>query len=100
MRLDDPALERKLAAANAYSEITGDVQSALGEMGAEAFCTECLRPVGCSLTNAGLAEYPPFYERYGEKQIAAGHYERVLRYREHVAPLIEALALYVAELDK
>ncbi|MGH8058848.1 MAG: hypothetical protein ACREOH_16680, partial [Candidatus Entotheonellia bacterium] len=37
---------------------------------------------------------PPFYEHYGQKQVAAGHYHRVLRYDEHIAPLAEALWRY------
>jgi hypothetical protein len=48
--------------------------------------------------NAGPASHgsssvlePPFYETYGEKQVAAGHYAKVLRYREHVRPIEEAL---------
>src|SRR5438552_2179679 len=51
--------------------------------GLAAFRIECLRPVG----DGGPPEDPPYYERYGERQVIAGHYERVLRYREHFAPL-------------
>src|SRR5438552_300306 len=52
-----------------------------------AIRTECLRPV----RDGGPPEDPPYYERYGERQVIAGHYERVLRYREHFAPLEAAL---------
>lgn len=64
-------------------------------MGVEAFRVEYLRPVDSRAGYGGPAEEPPFYERYGEQQVAAGHYERVLRYREHVAPLAKALWRYV-----
>jgi hypothetical protein len=34
---------------------------------------------------------PLFYELYGEKLVAAGHYEKVIRYREHMLPLAQAI---------
>ena len=33
--------------------------------------------------------------RDGERQVAAGHYEQVLRYAEHIAPLAEALNRFI-----
>ena len=33
----------------------------------------------------------PFYEQHGEARVAAGVYDRVLRYRDHVVPVAEAL---------
>lgn len=100
LRLDNAALERKLAAALGYSEMAGDVQSALDKMGPEAFRIECLRPIEPGATRSGWAGEYPFYERYGERQVAAGHYYQVIRYREHVAPLTEALALHAAGFDR
>ena len=32
-----------------------------------------------------------FYELYGEKLVAAGHYQKAIRYREHMLPLAEAI---------
>jgi hypothetical protein len=55
---------------------------------------ECLRPVSNSCGRYSLNEQP-FYERYGEKQVAAGFYTQVLRYREHMLPLAEGLRRYV-----
>jgi hypothetical protein len=34
---------------------------------------------------------PLFYELYGEKLVAAGHYQTAIRYREHMLPLAEAI---------
>lgn len=34
---------------------------------------------------------PLFYELYGEKLVAAGRYKEVIRYREHMLPLAEAI---------
>ena len=33
----------------------------------------------------------PLYERYGEERVAAGHYATVIRRREHLLPLRDAL---------
>ena len=91
--LDDRAFAQKMAAANGYAELSGEVQATLERTSIAALRTECLRPVG-----PGSGEYPcdqsPFYESYGEKQVAAGHYHRVLRYHEHIAPLAEVLSRY------
>lgn len=42
-----------------------------------------------------LRAYPfaetPFYERHGEKQVAEGYYDQVIRYREHMLALAEGL---------
>lgn len=115
LRLSDETFARKLRAARNYPELAAEVEAALagdgsaglrkhpdlaarsglrgaGAAGAEAFRVECLRPSGAGAD--GFAE-PPFYEVYGERQVAAGHYSRVLRYREHMLPLAEALASHV-----
>lgn len=89
LQLDPGALERKLRAARAYPELAGEVERALERFGAAPFSVELLRPV----EGGRLPAYDeaPFYETYGERQVAAGVYERVLRFHEHVLPLAEAL---------
>jgi hypothetical protein len=57
----------------------------------EAFRTECLRPVGNRSGADWTSDEPLFYELYGEKLVAAGRYEKVIRYREHMLPLAEAM---------
>lgn len=116
--LDGAAYERKLSAARNYPELRAEVEAALSGAGsaglrenpdlaarsdfdgtsANDFSVECLRPV------AGRAAPPfagprPFYEEYGERQVAAGHYTRVLRYREHVLPLAAALDAHAGRAD-
>ena len=115
--LDDAAYERKLMAARNYPELQSEVEAALsgagsvglrdhsdlarrtgsdfGGAGAPNFHVEWLRPEGVR----GESDKPftgdrPFYEEYGEMQVAAGHYTRVLRYREHMLPLAAALNSY------
>jgi hypothetical protein len=57
----------------------------------EAFRIECLRPVGNRSGADWSTNEPQFYELYGEKLVAAGRYEKVIRYREHMLPLAEAM---------
>lgn len=91
LRLDDDALARKLDAADGYPELAGEVRAALDRFGAEPFRTECLRPVDPAARDDGSLGEPPYYERYGEERVAAGLYRHVLRYREHVLPISDAL---------
>jgi len=121
--LDDAAFARKLSAAHNYPELLAEVEAALSGAGSVAFgahpdlarrtgrefggaCAndfrvEWLRPVaaaGAGPSYLGVRERP-FYEAYGEKQVRAGHYQRVLRYREHVLPLAAALDAHVERLS-
>ena len=57
----------------------------------DAFRVECLRPVGNRSGFDWTTNEPLFYELYGEKLVAAGRYEKVIRYREHMLPLAEAI---------
>jgi hypothetical protein len=115
LQLDEPAFARKLAAARNYPELQAEVATALegaGSVGlqqhpdlvssmgigftsptADQFAVECLRPVE---TASSLHERDiPFYERYGERQVEAGHYMRVLRYHQHMLPLAAAITAHV-----
>jgi hypothetical protein len=89
--LDEDAVGRKLKAAHDYSELAAEVKAAIRENDAGAFQIECLRPVESNKLIERLATEKPFYEEFGEQQVAAGHYEHVIRYREHILPLAEAL---------
>ena len=94
LQLDDAALARKISAAQGYAELAGEVFEALGKISVNAFRLERLRPVGLDANARHRFDEPPFYEQYGEKQVAAGHYGQVLRYAEHMVPLAEALGHY------
>ncbi len=114
--LGDAAYARKLSAALNYPELGAEVEAAFGGAGSAGlrehpdlaarsdfggaalydFRVECLRPVDSRLRAAPPFRGPrPFYEDYGERQVAAGHYARVLRYSEHVLPLAAALDAHV-----
>jgi hypothetical protein len=92
LELTEDDLTRKIAAAKSYPELREETDAALARFGAAAFRTECLRPVRDLHQGLdALDQEPPYYERYGEQQVAAGHYDRVIRYRQHIQPLVQAL---------
>jgi AcrR family transcriptional regulator len=95
--LDDDALNRKLDAATAYREVQDEVRDALDRFGRHSFAVECLRP---SSTRAMLEEFettPPRYESIGERRVDEGRYHEVLRYRQHVLPVFNALGIAIAD---
>jgi AcrR family transcriptional regulator len=91
IELDDPAMERKLAAARGYPELAMEVERAVAAVGAEAFRREYLRPIEYRTGFDATVGVPPYYEAYGAEQVAKGRYQRVLTYRDHFKPMAEAL---------
>ena len=63
----------------------------MGDVALDTFRVECLRPVGNRSGMDWTTDEPLFYELYGEKLVAAGRYKKVIRYREHMLPLAEAI---------
>ena len=61
----------------------------------DAFRIECLRPVSRHSLNSETSKAPPFYEIYGENLVAAGRYEQVIRYRDHLLPIRDALCEHI-----
>lgn len=91
LELDEAAYARKMAAAGAYPELAGELERLLRIHGADAFRTECLRPVRYGLDIAGQFAHPCFYEQYGRQKVAAGIYREVIRFRD-VARVAQGLA--------
>ncbi len=89
--LDDAALARKLAAAEAYPELKTELETALGNFGPAAFATEWLRPAQDAAVDFADSEGIPFYERHGESRCASGLYPEVIRRKLHVLPLARSL---------
>jgi hypothetical protein len=113
LHLDDEAFARKIAAAfEFYPALAAETRDALRENAHEAatdffrlkddahaatelagldmFRVECLRPV--SHGDRPFDSEKPFYELQGESKVADGLYGQVIRYREHIRPLADALA--------
>ena len=88
--VDEPTLARKLGAAQNYSELTIEIDRVLALQGNDSIRTECFRRVSGDFVY-DFGDRRPYYEEYGEKQVAAGCYEKVLRFRQHLQPLAAAL---------
>jgi len=82
--LDDDAFEAKMRAVRAYERMRQEVDTLVERDGLDAFRSERfrLRPPGSSLAPA---DEKPFYETHGERQVKAGIYRDVVRYREHIS---------------
>jgi len=91
VRLDAAALHRKLAAAMAYREMQGEVQAALHRFGEQAFAVERLQPSSTRRMMEQFERTPPRYEEYGVMRVGEGRYREIIRYREHVLPVMLAL---------
>jgi len=94
IELNDAALARKLAAAHRYEELSLEVDGLIGRIGVDALRREMLKPVGTGVELPKL-ETKPFYETYGEKQVAAGLYRTVIRYEPHFRSFVEKLTAAV-----
>ncbi|MGE3853392.1 MAG: hypothetical protein AB7K09_16760 [Planctomycetota bacterium] len=93
LQLDDAAFGRKLAAAGRYTSLAGELAAAVGAHGRDAFRVELLRAASIDDPLVPVPD-PPFYETFGEQQVARGRFgdgATVIRYREHIAPLIRAI---------
>lgn len=95
LRLDAQTLKEKMKTARAYKELSGESDIKKIKQDPRAFSTECLRPLGENAYRRRPLKNAPYYESYGRKKVAAGHYQKVIRYREHVLPIAQALEKYV-----
>lgn len=73
-----------------YFNLNDDEHAATDLAGLDMFRVECLRPVAHG--DRPFDSEKPFYELQGERKVADGLYESVIRYREHIRPLADALA--------
>jgi hypothetical protein len=89
LRLDEGPFARKLDAIQRYTELAGEAQAAFDAYGVDAFRTEFLRPA--QPTRLGGVSEVPYYERVGDERVRQGRYASVLRYGEHVRPVMAAL---------
>ncbi len=95
VRLDDGTFARKIEHARRYPELQAEVDRALAANGADAFRVEYL----CRVTSAAPAPAAqPFYEQYGERQVAAGQYAHVIRFDPHLLGAQRALEPTGAEV--
>ena len=89
VRLEDAAFDRKIASARRYEALAAEAAAAYELHGLDAFRTEFVRRLGAALPPD--ADWKPGYEQVGEARVAAGRYTSVLRYRDHVRPVVLGL---------
>jgi hypothetical protein len=87
LELNDDALGRKVEAALGYPELAGEVESAIRRDGVESFRHECFHPVDNRASWIPEGTGRPYYEKHGLSKVAAGKYDRSVRYAEHILPL-------------
>lgn len=74
-----------------HPELKKQHQQLVDGLPLDAYRVECLRPVDNQAGTHWSTNNRPFYELYGEKLVAAGRYEKVIRYEEHMLPLAQAI---------
>jgi hypothetical protein len=89
--IDDVTLDLKLAAGEELRGQIREIEPMVAQHGREAFRRESLRFVEDWSAVVWPAGERPLYETIGEARVAEGHYSRVLRYEEHVRPLLDHL---------
>ncbi len=72
------------------------IKGALEGIELDRFRVECLRPVPAEIFSD--SEEIRFYEMYGAKMVAAGHYKTAITYQEHFLPLVQAVSRYVERI--
>jgi len=95
VELNDAEYAVKMERARRQAGALIDIDELLIKHGADAYRREWLSPVvDWALIDEGA---PPLYERFGEERVAAHRYTNVIRRREHMLPLRDALC---AEVEK
>ena len=89
--LSEEDVERKLRAAHQFQNLRNDVNDLLALVGRDELSREIVRPVSRP-TTLPAPEDKPFYEMHGERRVASGRYQRVLRYEEHFVEFVRRLA--------
>lgn len=91
LEVDGEALAAKVEAVRGYQELADNVDDLLHRHGRALFAHEELVPASIDEGRSGLTEEPPHYELVGQQRIESGEYEQVIRYRQHVLPLVDEL---------
>jgi len=88
--LDDASFSWKIAAARELAAAIPDINAMLDRFGEASFRRETFRVVEDWAAGRQSAE-PPLYEKFGEERVSAGRYDRVIRYSEHMWPILQHL---------
>jgi len=91
--LDDSLLAEKIAAARQYFELKAEVQRAIAQRGEEYFRLECLRRTE-DMDLLHFIANKPAYETWGEQRAVEGRYQNVIRFQQHLLPMMKAIFNY------
>ncbi|WP_143021631.1 hypothetical protein [Nitrosospira sp. Nsp18] len=96
--------KQKLEAMRSYAASAGgilqeEVGDAFHNFGEQAFAREYLFAAAApgQEPERRFSRQKPFYETYGEQKVAAGRYQSVIRFREHVLPIVNHLRKKVSD---
>ena len=92
LKLSADAFARKLAAARRYEPLRDEYENAVATVGLDAFGVECFWPTPRPVVWFRTGSTPPYYERHGERRVAEGCYPAIVRYGQHLEPLIAHVA--------
>jgi hypothetical protein len=87
--LDAGEYAAKMESARGHAALLADIDDLLARHGADAYRREALGRVADWTALGG--DESPLYERFGEERVAARRYTQVIRRREHMLPLRDAL---------
>jgi LmbE family N-acetylglucosaminyl deacetylase len=92
LALTDAEFRRKMEDARTYAELAAEVADTLRQTPAEAFRQECLYlPAEADALLESLPGEVPFYETFGEQQVAQGKFAEVIRHKRHLVPLVRTI---------
>jgi hypothetical protein len=86
-------LQQKFEAAEQYVEMEAEVRKGVQQRGEDYFRVECLQKLQITACLHSASE-KPFYERFGEQRVSLGKYASVIRFKEHILPIMDALSDY------
>jgi hypothetical protein len=93
--LDRRRLSAKLDAAARYAALKDEIRRALALRGEEYFRVECMRPVEAP-ASLSWRSGKPLYETWGEQRVIEGGYHAVIRFKNHVSPIMNAILDHAA----
>jgi hypothetical protein len=88
--LDADAVNRKLMAAYAYPPLAEELRQKLADHGTDFLRTETFARVR-RWDESALFDGAPQYEQFAADRVAAGVYSEMIRFREHLLPLLRTL---------
>ncbi len=99
LSLPESLLEEKLRAAADYTELKAEIEQAIALKGKEYFRTECFRKViePFATVPPSSVDSKPYYETHGEERVEQDKYSSVIRYRQHMLPILGAVRDYALE---